>query len=104
MRCCSSKTAAPPGCFTLRATSPARLNPVEALSQTLALRRTCAAFFSGATWAYWNDLVSSPGDFEVSAKAWAMKVHGGAAMAILVLVGMLLTGHVRFAWRARRNR
>jgi hypothetical protein len=25
-------------------------------------------------------------------------------MAILVLVGMLLTGHVRFAWRARRNR
>ena len=33
-----------------------------------------------------------------------MKIHGGAAMAILVLVGMLLTGHVRLAWRARRNR
>ena len=60
--------------------------------------------FSGAAWAYWNDLVSTPGDFEMSAKAWAMKVHGAAAMAILVLVGMLLTGHVRFAWRARRNR
>jgi hypothetical protein len=25
-------------------------------------------------------------------------------MAILVLIGMLLNGHVRFAWRARRNR
>ena len=25
-------------------------------------------------------------------------------MGILVLIGMLLTGHVRFAWRARRNR
>ena len=61
-------------------------------------------FFSGAAWAYWNDLVSSPGDFEIGAKAWAMKIHGAAAMAILVLVGMLLTGHVRFAWRARRNR
>jgi hypothetical protein len=61
-------------------------------------------FFSGAAWAYWNDLVSSPGDFEMSARAWAMKIHGAAAMAILVLVGMLLTGHVRFAWRARRNR
>ena len=61
-------------------------------------------FFSGAAWAYWNDLVWSPGDFEMSAKAWAMKIHGAAAMAILVLVGMLLTGHVRFAWRARRNR
>ena len=61
-------------------------------------------FFTGAAWAYWNDLVSSPGDFETSAKAWAMKVHGAAAMAILVLIGMLLTGHVRSAWRARRNR
>ena len=40
----------------------------------------------------------------MSAKAWAMKIHGAAAMAILVLVGMLLNGHVRFAWRARRNR
>ena len=42
----------PPGCFTQRATRPARLNPIEALSQTLALRRICAAFFSGAAWAY----------------------------------------------------
>jgi hypothetical protein len=61
-------------------------------------------FFSGAAWAYWNNLVSSPGNFQMSAKAWAMKIHGAAAMAILVLVGMLLASHVRFAWRARRNR
>ena len=33
-----------------------------------------------------------------------MKIHGAAAMAILIVIGMLLTGHVRFAWRARRNR
>jgi magnesium-transporting ATPase (P-type) len=61
-------------------------------------------FLSGVAWAYWNYLPASPGDFEMSAKAWAMKIHGAAAMAMLVLVGMLLTGHVRFAWRARRNR
>jgi hypothetical protein len=61
-------------------------------------------FLTGAAWVYWNDLVPSRGDFEVSAKAWAMKIHGGAAMAILVLIGMLLAGHVRFAWRAHRNR
>ena len=60
-------------------------------------------FFTGAVWAYWNDLVSSSSDFDMSAKAWAMKMHGAAAMAILVLIGMLLTGHVRFAWRARRK-
>ena len=61
-------------------------------------------FLSGVAWAYWNYLASSPGDFEISAKSWAMKMHGAAAMAILVLIGMLLSGHVRFAWRADRNR
>jgi len=61
-------------------------------------------FLSGTAWAYWNYLVPEPRHFELSAKAWAMKIHGGAAMAILVLVGMLLAGHVRSAWRVRRNR
>lgn len=61
-------------------------------------------FLSGVAWAYWNYLVASPGDLEMSAKAWAMKIHGAAAMAILVLIGMLLNAHVKFAWRARRNR
>ena len=59
---------------------------------------------SGAAWAYWNSLVPSPGDFETGSKVLAMKIHGAAAMAILVLIGMLLTAHVRFAWRAQRNR
>ena len=61
-------------------------------------------FLSGVVWGYWNYLVASLGDFEISAKAWAMKIHGGAAMAVLVLIGMLLNVHVRFAWRAGRNR
>src|SRR5205809_4415189 len=61
-------------------------------------------FLSGVAWAYWNYLTASPGDFETSAKALAMKIHGAGAMAVLVLIGMLLSGHVKFAWRARRNR
>ncbi|HEX4697641.1 MAG TPA: hypothetical protein VH254_08210 [Candidatus Udaeobacter sp.] len=61
-------------------------------------------FLSGVAWAYWNYFVALPGDFETSAKAWAMKIHGAAAMAVLVLIGMLLNAHVRFAWRAHRNR
>src|SRR5437016_10494156 len=61
-------------------------------------------FLSGVAWTYWNYLAASPGDFETNAKAWTMKIHGAAAMAVLVLIGMLLSGHVRFAWRARRNR
>jgi magnesium-transporting ATPase (P-type) len=61
-------------------------------------------FLSGVAWAYWNYLGASPGDFETNSKTWAMKIHGAAAMAVLVLIGMLLSAHVRFAWRARRNR
>jgi hypothetical protein len=61
-------------------------------------------FLSGVAWTYWSDWVPSRGDFEIGAKAWAMKIHGAAAMAILVLIGMLLTSHVRIAWRLRRNR
>ena len=61
-------------------------------------------FVSGIAWAYWNYLAALPADFEANSKAWTMKIHGAAAMAVLVLIGMLLTGHVRFAWRARRNR
>lgn len=61
-------------------------------------------FVSGTLWAYWNYLLLSAGDFTTSSKTWAMKIHGAAAMAILILTGMLLTGHVRFAWGARRNR
>jgi len=61
-------------------------------------------FLSGVAWAYWNYLAASPGEFEMSAKAWAMKIHGAAAMAVLILIGMLLNEHVRLAWRARRNR
>jgi thiosulfate reductase cytochrome b subunit len=60
-------------------------------------------FLSGVAWTYWSYL-RLPGDFETSAKAWAMKIHGAAAMAVLVLIGMILSAHVRFAWRARRNR
>jgi magnesium-transporting ATPase (P-type) len=61
-------------------------------------------FLSGVAWTYWTYLAPPPDDFETTAKAWTMKIHGAAAMAILVLLGMLLSGHVRFAWRARRNR
>ena len=61
-------------------------------------------FLTGTAWAYWNYLVPEPRDPEMSAKTWAMKIHGGAAMAILVLLGMLLASHVPVAWRVRRNR
>ena len=38
------------------------------------------------------------------AEPWSLKLHGAAAMAILIILGTLLPTHVRFAWHARRNR
>ena len=61
-------------------------------------------FFSGVAWACLNYYSIAPGEFAAAAKSLALKIHGAAAMAILVLIGMLLTAHVRFAWRAGRNR
>src|SRR2546423_14019892 len=60
-------------------------------------------FLSGVAWAYWNYLWST-GDFETSGEVWAMKIHGAAAMGVFVLVGMLLSVHVRVSWRARPDR
>jgi hypothetical protein len=33
-----------------------------------------------------------------------MKLHGGAAMLALIVLGTLLPGHVRRAWNAKKNR
>lgn len=37
------------------------------------------------------------------AEAWALRLHGAAAMAALVAFGSLLAQHVPSAWRLRRN-
>jgi hypothetical protein len=61
-------------------------------------------FVSGAVWAYFNYLTAASGETAGQWKSWSLQVHGGAAMATLLLIGMLLSTHSRFAWRARRNR
>ena len=38
------------------------------------------------------------------AKAWALRVHTGAALAALVALGSLLPLHVRSAWHQHKNR
>jgi len=89
--------------FTMRHSRPDSIR-LKRLQRYFLYAVLALVFLSGVAWACWNYLVASPGDFEISAKAWAMKIHGAAAMAVLVLIGMLLNAHVRFAWRARRNR
>lgn len=69
------------------------------LYATLAL-----LFFSGVAWACFNYFAVLPNEFESTSKSLAMKIHGAAAMVILVLIGTLLNAHVKFAWRDGRNR
>lgn len=88
--------------FTMRHPRPDSIR-LKRLQRYFLYAVLALLFLSGVAWAYWN-YAASPGDFETSAKTWAMKIHGAAAMAILVLIGMLSSAHVRFAWRARRNR
>lgn len=89
--------------FTMRHSRPDSIR-LKRLQRYFLYTVLALLFLSGVAWTYWTYLPASSGDFETSAKAWAMKIHGAAAMAILVLIGMLLSAHVRFAWRARRNR
>ena len=81
----------------------------DSIRFTRAHRRSLYAvlavlFLSGAAWAWLNYFAVAPNDFRSASKSVAMKIHGGAAMAILVLIGTVLNGHVKFAWRAGRNR
>lgn len=38
-----------------------------------------------------------------SLKPWMLKLHGAAAMAFLVAMGILIPTHIRRGWQARRN-
>jgi hypothetical protein len=61
---------------------------------------------SGAAWAWANflDRRGEAGDALRDFKPWLLKVHGFSAMAFVLLLGTLLSGHVRRGWQARKNR
>ena len=60
---------------------------------------------SGALWLVYHHLVPVRNDMSTHpAEAWGLRLHGGLAMAVLVLVGMLFPTHVLPAWRRGLNR
>lgn len=69
----------------------------------------CAAFAvlfaTGAGWLAADWLKDGSGDdiWQESA-AYLLMLHGGGAMATLMLLGALVPLHVQRAWRSRRNR
>jgi len=84
------------------AAGPIRLPPQQEATLLAVLAGLVA---SGAVWLIYHHLLPARADMGTRpAEAWSLRLHGGLAMAVLVLVGMLLASHVRSAWRRRLNR
>lgn len=65
-----------------------------------------ALFFTGVAWAvlhYLNEVLGVDARQALAVNATLMKVHGGAAMIALVLMGTLLPRHVRIGWKLSLN-
>lgn len=64
-------------------------------------------FVTGTVWWVLHNWFQSKGEFGLAphpAEYWLIRLHGGAAMITLILIGTLLTTHIKRAWQARRNR
>ncbi|MBC7369086.1 MAG: hypothetical protein H7343_20130 [Undibacterium sp.] len=64
-------------------------------------------FASGAAW--WLLQQTKPAESELGLRAhvastWLLRLHGAAAMLVLVILGLLLSVHVARGWQARKNR
>ena len=65
-----------------------------------------ALFTTGALWLLFHYFVRTHGQFGETAhplEVWWLRLHGGCAMLVLVVVGSLLPVHVRRGWHLRKN-
>jgi len=64
-------------------------------------------FISGAFWLAVHYLTGQPDELNMryyTLESWLLKVHGGAAMAFLMVFGVLIPTHMRYTWHQGRNR
>lgn len=62
-------------------------------------------FASGAIWIWLHYFAQSDNEFGASpTQTWVLTIHGLFAAASLLVIGSLLPLHVKYAWRAHRNR
>jgi hypothetical protein len=67
---------------------------------------TLVVYLTGAIWGWLHYIAIRPDEIASRSplEPWMMRLHGAGTMALLVILGTLLPGHVRFGWHARRNR
>ena len=64
-------------------------------------------FASGAAWLLFRYALRPSGEFEDlphPGEPWSMRVHGGAAMLFLLMLGTLVRSHIVHGWRLGQNR
>lgn len=61
-------------------------------------------FVTGLVWQGLDSFCDTSHDAIAAAKSLQLKIHGVAGMAALVLIGMILSNHIRQAWPTHRNR
>jgi hypothetical protein len=64
-------------------------------------------WLSGLVWVLFHYFGVHQGEFgEVRSplEPWSLKIHGAAAMAFLLVLGSLISGHIRRGWALKRNR
>lgn len=77
------------------------LSPRHRQSIYVAVTLLCV---SGLAWLGARYGLRSDPELPHPLEVWALKLHGAGAMLGLLGIGSVLPQHVRFAWRARRNR
>lgn len=82
-----------------------RGNRISLLQRRVLYAIALALFLSGLLWllADWFAPVSDIDPLAMAIKLWALRLHGAAAMGILVAFGMLLPTHVLPGWALRRQ-
>lgn len=67
----------------------------------------CLSWITGVSWFVLHRWFRVEGEFGEEHSAWEpllMKIHGGAAMLMMIYFGYLLASHVPVGLRSRRNR
>lgn len=59
--------------------------------------------FSGVIWLIFNFFVDYDSDLRFLS-SWSLILHGAASYVFLVVFGMLLSTHISFNWRVKKNR
>lgn len=59
--------------------------------------------FSGIAWLVFNFFINHDSSFRFLVP-WFLSIHGAASYVFLVVFGMLLSTHIFFNWRVKKNR